>query len=223
MRLNLTHLLVTGAVGVALPGCTRVAPDVGSVPQPNPQSAITVDVNERVKQMRDLTNQLLQLANQLPAPDEQSQRDAMRNAFDLSARLLPLLMGPAADGQFRLQQRIVADARDQLARDPDRLAQEPTVGAGLRSVYNALVRISQESFYTAQSITADLTELGARVDTLDTVRGPLHRDAAARAVAQAATVMDRMTRIYTARLSRRDPAPPAPNPTETPREPAGKK
>ena len=195
-------------------GCAHSRMKDGSpIPQPNPQPTVAVDVTARVKQMRSLTDELTKLADQLPARDDAAQRDAMRNAFDLCARLLPLLMGPDADGQFRLQQRIVADARDQLARSDNRLAQEPTTDSGLRAVYNALVRVSQESFYTSQTITADLTELQARVDALDTVRGPMHRDTAARALAQSAEVMDRMTRIYTNRLDRRsNPEPAAPNP-----------
>jgi hypothetical protein len=183
-----------------------------AVPQPNPQPAVAVDVGARVKQMRELTDQLIELASKLPARDDKSQRVEMKSALDLCARVLPLLMGPEADGQFRLQQRIVADSRDQLGQSGDRLAQEPIIDAGLRGVYNGLVRISQESFYTSQSITEEITDLQNRVDALDTVRGAMHRDAAARAVEQAASVMNRMTRIYMARLDKRTAEPAKPNP-----------
>ena len=213
--------LVIVSTALAVGGCSpRTVPQTGTVPQPNPQTRVASDVGQRVDQMGNLAGELGRLARQLPARDEAAQRDAMRTVFDLSARALPLLMGPQADGQFRLQQRIVADARDQLARGDVRLAQEPTVSAGLRAVYNALVRVSQESFYTSQSITADLTELAARVDALDTVRGPMHRDAAGRAVRQVAAVMARMARLYAARLGRRGAPQAVPNPKAPAEQPA---
>lgn len=210
---------ITLLVSILLAGCAHTARDVGPVPQPNPQPQVSSDVGDRVELMRKLTDQVLKLSEQLPAADDASQRKAMHDALDLFARVLPLLMGPEADGQFRLQQRIVADARDQLAKTGDRLTQEPIVDSGLRAVYNALVRVSQESFYTSDSITTDLTELRQRVDALDTVRGAQHRDAAGSAVSQAAAVMDRMTRIYTARLRHREPEPAVPNPKRASEKP----
>jgi hypothetical protein len=200
-------------------GCARKVPATGPIPQPNPQPKVATDVKDRVAQMRDLTNQVTRVVSTRPAPDDNAQRQTMHDAFDLFSRALPLLMGPEADGQFRLQQRIIADARDRLARDGPTLAAEPTIDAGLRAVFNALVRISQESFYTSTTITAGISDLHDRVDALDTVRGPMHRLAVAKAAQQSAAVMDDMTRIYAARLDRRRPEPAVPNPKRESEQP----
>jgi hypothetical protein len=205
--------IAAGAALTAAAGCASSrTPTTNPSPQPNPQSRVSADVSQRVKQLRDVTDQLQQQAQSLPVDTEDDQRAGMHGVFDLLARGLPLLMGPDADGQFRLQQRIVADARDRLAAPGTSLATAPTIDSGLRAAYNALVRISQESFYTSPSITKSITELHHRVDDLDTVRGPLHRSAVARAVQQTAAVMDQMTNIYAARLDRRGVQPAAPNP-----------
>lgn len=208
-------------VFASLTGCGKVTPEQGVVPQPNPQPDVAVDVDQRIKEARRLTNEVAEIAGRLPAPSDQHQRQLMRDAFDRLSRVLPMLMGPEADGQFRLQQRIVADARDQLDRAGERLAVEPTVDSGLRAAYNALVRVAQESFYTSDRVTEAITALRDRVDALDTVRGPMHRMAAGEALRQTATVMDQMVRIYDRRLDVRgsdtEAAKPSPKrPSEEP-------
>lgn len=213
-------LLVAAASAIAAAGCASETPrPSGPVPQPHPQPKVSADVKSRVDQMRELTDQVTHVTAQLPGPNDESQRATMHDAFALFAQALPLLMGPEADGQFRLQQRIIADARDRLAKPGASLATEPTIDAGLRAVYNALVRVSQESFYTSKSITAGITELHDRVDALDSVRGPMHRGAVAKAAQQAAAVMDRMTQIYDARLEHREPQPAVPNPKRPSEQP----
>ena len=117
------------------------SPNQGVVPEPNPLPKVSVDVDERMKQARTLVGELTQLAQQMPANDDAGERKVMGEVFDRCAKLLPMLMGPEADGQFRLQQRIVADARDQMGRNGERLAVEPMIDSGLRATYNALVNV----------------------------------------------------------------------------------
>jgi hypothetical protein len=206
MRTHLRRLIATGICLLCF-GCGDKALWQGVAPQPNPVPKVATDVGERMKAARQRVVELTRLSQQLPQKDDAAQRRTMRDVFDQTSKLLPLLMGPGADGQFRLQQRIVADCRNQMDRAGDRLAIEPTIDSGLRAVYNALVRVAQESFYTTDAITSRLSELRLRVDGLDRVRGPAHKSQSAEVVHLAAEIADRMVGVYEARLKRAEPQP----------------
>jgi hypothetical protein len=139
--------------------------------------------------------------------DEQSRRD-LATALGKLEDILTSLKGPQPGGAFRQQIHIIDRARTQLTGDPA-TAPEPTVNAAIRAAQNALTTIASDQFADDAQLKTLLEALDTRVDSLNTVRGPIHGFEAARALDDIGAVTQRMADVMQQQL-------PKPQPTTAP-------
>jgi outer membrane murein-binding lipoprotein Lpp len=146
----------------------------------------------------------------LPARNDEQNRKQIADAFVAAGRLLSTLEGPNPGGAFRQQLRIIDNNRQRLASASESLAIEPTVNAGLRALYNALVDIRMDQFAGDPGIIERLDTMRSRVNDLDTVRGPLHRLVAAQVFRGAGDVIEAMATLMENRSHNQQASPTQP-------------
>jgi hypothetical protein len=201
----------------AIAAITLLAAGCGSKKEPTLEPTVDArdsapagdgDAAPRARQLRAELPQFQAAVAPLPGRNEQENRKQVARAFEAAGSVLSILEGPRPAGAFRQQLRIIDTTRQRLASGSQSLAIEPTVNAGLRAVYNALVGIRQDQFGNDADVAARLDALRSRVDDLDTVRGPLHRLVVAQVFRGAGDVVDAMAKSLETR-SGNEQAPPA--------------
>ncbi len=136
--------------------------------------------------------------------DAQSRRELAGSLSKLND-VLTNLAGPQAGGAFRQQMRIIDRARTTLTSDGD-TAPEPTVNAAIRAAQNALSEIASDTFADDGQVKTLMDTLRSRVDTLDTVRGPIHGFETAKALDEIGAIAQRMSDVLRQRLPQEQPA-----------------
>src|SRR5688572_3717304 len=148
----------------------------------------------------------------LPMRNDEQNRKQIAQAFEAAGRLLSTLEGSQPTGAFRQQLRIIDTTRQRLASASQSLAIEPTINAGLRATYNALVGLRMNQFGNDADVADRIDTLRARIDDLDTVRGPMHRLVVAQAFRGAGDVVDAMAKSLETRAGNEQaPAQPPPD------------
>jgi hypothetical protein len=131
--------------------------------------------------------------------DEQSRRE-LADAFGKLQDVLKALKGPDADGAFRQQIRIIDRARTQLTGD-SATAPEPTINAAIRAAQNALATMASERYADDEQVKTALAALQPRIDSLNTVRGPIHGFETAKALDEIGLVAQRMADVLQQRAT----------------------
>lgn len=207
------HALLLGlAVGVI--GCakqqTTIAPPP---PRPNPPPQVAADPIARMQTLGRLADTYARTSNQLPGESTAQHKQLMSQIFAQLEEILPILEGPNPGAEFRQQLQVVRDAQAELASGPEDLSPEPTIDTGLRAARDTLSSIAQGGFYDQSNLTPLFDQLTAKINQLDTVRGPLHQVVAADAVAISSQIISKMADALTHRLAEQTSAP---APTSTP-------
>ena len=130
--------------------------------------------------------------------DEQS-RGNLATALGKLQNVLTSLKGPQRGGAFRQQMHIIESAQTRLTGD-SATAPEPTVNAAIRAAYNALSTIASDQFTDEAQLKTLLDAVQTRMDSLNTVRGPIHGFEAARALDDIGAVTQRMADLMQQRL-----------------------
>jgi hypothetical protein len=167
-------------------------------PEPNPEPQVASDARERVKELGALAEEFANGAFALPGHDAAQDRTQVTQEFALLAQILPMLNGPEMTGDFRQQLGIVSSTRVLLGSASEDLAVEPTIDTGLRAGHRALVSISQRSFIELAGVSKSLETMQMKIEELDGISGPAHRQvtgqafrAAAEAVSALSTELDK--------------------------------
>ena len=210
-------VLVIVALGAMAAGCgpkehpTRTGGSEAD--RPSVDSPVPTDPRQRLEELGRRATELQQVASRMPGQNAAQDRQLAAEAFEKSAASLELLAGPSPGGAFRQQLRIIDNTRNFLRRGGEDVAPEPAVDAGLRSVYRALVGVSQRLFPDDARVQAQLDALSNRLGELDAVRGPLHALVVSQAFEATSKVVDAMARELSGRSSETAAAYPATRPT----------
>ncbi len=199
MMLRALSVIICSA---CIAGCVKHQTTLGPPPaQLNPQPKIASDVGVRVQTLGGLADTYARLSNQLPGPSVAAHRKLMSEVFARLEAILPMLVGPSPGAEFRQQLQVIGDAQSELATGPADLSPEPTIDAGLRSARDALVAIARASYYERAELTPRFDAFSAKIDDLDTVRGPLHQVYVGDAVALSSQIITTMSHVLTQRLA----------------------
>jgi hypothetical protein len=196
---------------VSLAGCAKQHPTLPppSAAQPNPPPRVASDVATRVQTLDRLADSFARLSNQLPGGSVDEHRALMSQAFGQLEEILPMLDGPAPGAEFRQQMQVISDAQAELTTGPKDLSPEPTIDTGLRAARDVLANISHTSFYEQGNLRSQFDQLSAKLNELDTVRGPLHQVEVGEAVTTMSQIITKMTHIVGQRLSEQNASQPA--------------
>jgi len=162
-----------------------------------------------VQTLGRLADTLARTSNQLPGQDSADHRRLMAYVFGQLEEILPNLAGPNPGGEFREQLQIIRDSQGELATGPQDLSPEPTIDTGLRAARDALAATAQAGFYSRADLTPLFDQLGAKINNLDTVRGPLHQLVAGEAVGLISQIISKMADVIGQRLAVQNAAGPA--------------
>jgi hypothetical protein len=183
--------------------------------QPNPPPMVAADPTIRVQTLARLADAFARTSNELPGNNATQHRQLMASIFAQLEEILPILQGPNPGAEFRQQLQVVRDAQSELATGPSDLSAEPTIDTGLRAGRDALSSIAQSGFYDQSSLTPLFDRLAAKINELDTVRGPLHQVVTGDAVGLTSQIISGMADTLSHRLAEQTPPPSAP-PVEPP-------
>jgi hypothetical protein len=214
------HALLLG-LAVSLAGCAKTQPTIAPPPvRPNPPPQVASDPIIRMQTLGRLADTYARTSNQLPGNSTAQHRQLMSQIFAQLEEILPILEGPNPGAEFRQQLQVVRDAQAELATGPQDLSPEPTIDTGLRAGRDALSSLAQGGFYDQSSLTPLFDQLTAKINQLDTVRGPLHQVVAGEAVGVSSQIISKMTDTLSHRLADQTSAPvptsgPATQPTGT--------
>jgi hypothetical protein len=199
-QLAFASLLVIGILFIS--GCPRKdRPVMPMPPEPNPQPEVNKDAGVRTRDLSQKVTEFVSASREVPTNDEGAYRRAVGQVFGDLSQILPLLQGPNPPGAFRQQMRIVQSSRNQLGSTSQDLSADPTIDSGLRAVYAALVSVQQEQFAEQAELSKILETINARVNDLDTVRGPMHRETVKDAVTLIGQAVQRMSATMDQRMS----------------------
>ena len=189
-------------------GCAKQHPTLPPPPaaQPNPPPRMAADVGTRVQTLDRLADSFARLSNQLPGGSVDEHRALMSQVFAQLQEILPMLDGPSPGAEFRQQMQVISDAQAELATGPKDLSPEPTIDTGLRAARDVLANIAHSAFYESGDLTPRFDQLSAKLNELDTVRGPLHQVEVGEAVATISQIITKMSHILGQRLSEQNPA-----------------
>jgi hypothetical protein len=177
-------------------GCMKRASTLGPTTQDNSGSQMETSANQRLVGMNATADEIVKQSQSLPGRNEDEHRQLMAQTFAGFASILPsFVQGTEPNGAFRQQLEIIESTRAQLAGESQKLSVKATIDTGLRAVHNALTGIYREQFYEQTEVATALDALRARIDELDTVRGPSHQFVAGQAAQQSAGVIKQMTTI----------------------------
>jgi hypothetical protein len=199
------------------PGCAKQHPTLPPPPaaQPNPAPRVASDAATRVQTLDRLADSFARLSNQLPGGSEDEHRALMSQAFAQLQEILPMLDGPSPGAEFRQQMQVISDAQAELATGPKDLSPEPTIDTGLRAARDVLANIARSAFYERGDLTPRFDQLSAKLNELDTVRGPLHQVEVGEAVATLSQIITKMSHILGQRLSEQNSATQSASPPAT--------
>ena len=193
-------LILTVAASVA--GCTKTQTTIAPPPpRPNPVPQVASDPVIRMQTLGRLADTYARTSNQLPGNSTAQHRQLMAQIFAQLEEILPILEGPNPGAEFRQQLQVVRDAQAELATGPQDLSPEPTIDTGLRAGRDALSSLAQGGFYDQTTLTPLFDQLTAKINQLDTVRGPLHQVVAGDAVAVSSQIITKMADTLTHRLA----------------------
>lgn len=199
-------LILTVAASVA--GCTKTQTTIAPPPpRPNPAPQVASDPVIRMQTLGRLADTYARTSNQLPGNSTAQHRQLMAQIFAQLEEILPILEGPNPGAEFRQQLQVVRDAQAELATGPQDLSPEPTIDTGLRAGRDALSSLAQGGFYDQTTLTPLFDQLTAKINQLDTVRGPLHQVVAGDAVAVSSQIITKMADTLTHRLADQTAAP----------------
>jgi hypothetical protein len=185
-------------------GCTNNRADIGKSPvQANPQPRLASDVHVRVRELSTMLDQFDADLRDLPGKTDAEDRRRVAKIFGDLTEILPTVIGPNPNGSYRQQIRIIDTTRAQLIEGSMKLSAEPTQDTGLRAAYNALSSLQREQFYDHQEIGKTLADLRVKLDSLDTVRGPLHRSNVKESLTLIRDALRQMSAVLGARLANR--------------------
>jgi hypothetical protein len=207
------------AISIALVGCapktqTTIAPPPA---RPNPPPQVAADPTARVQTLARLADAYAQTSNDLPGENASEHRKLMAQVFAQLEEILPVLEGPSPGAEFRQQLQVVRDAQAELATGPQDLSPEPTIDTGLRAARDVLSSTAQSGFYDQSSLTPLFDQFTAKINQLDTVRGPLHQVVAGEAVSLSSQIISKMADTMSHRLAQQEtPANPASEPATGP-------
>jgi uncharacterized membrane protein YccC len=158
------------------------------------------------------------LAQSLPGSDEAQHRVAMEQVFSDLVLILPLLEGPEADAAFRQQIRLIESTQNQLTGLPTNLPSEPLIGTALRAADNALQDMFAQQFSDQTILTKPLSDLGDKLDSLDTAHDAANRQLVADAVHMIGAIMRQMDQALAQRLQQtsQPSTPPSTQPSMQP-------
>jgi hypothetical protein len=210
--LPLTAVLAGVGVGCAPKTQATIAPPP---PRPNPPPQVATDPAARVQTLDRLADQYARTSNDLPGDNAGEHRKLMSQVFSQLEEILPILEGPNPGAEFRQQLQVVRDAQAELATGPQDLSPEPTIDTGLRAARDVLSSTAQSGFYDQSNLTPLFDQLTAKINQLDTVRGPLHQVVAGEAVGLSSQIITKMADTMTHRLAQQEGQPPA-NPATEP-------
>ncbi|HEY2585022.1 MAG TPA: hypothetical protein VGI81_04565 [Tepidisphaeraceae bacterium] len=213
--LPLTAVLAgVGVVGGCAPKTqTTIAPPP---PRPNPPPQVAADPTVRVQTLDRLADEYARTSNDLPGDNAAEHRKLMSQVFAQLEEILPILEGPNPGAEFRQQLQVVRDAQAELSTGPQDLSPEPTIDTGLRAARDVLSSTAQHGFYDQSSLTPMFDQLTAKINQLDTVRGPLHQVVAGEAVGLSSQIISKMADTMTHRLAQEQQGQPPANPTTEP-------
>jgi len=187
-------------------GCVKTQSTIAPPPaQPNPPPMVAADPTVRVQTLGRLADAYGRTSNALPGDNASQHRQLMASVFAQLEEILPILQGPNPGAEFRQQLQVVRDAQSELATGPRDLSAEPTIDTGLRAARDALSAIAQTGFYDQGSLTPLFDRLAAKINELDTVRGPLHQVVTGEAVALTSQIISGMADTLTHRLAEQTP------------------
>jgi hypothetical protein len=200
---------------------TSVEPQI----DPNPQSPVEVEPAARSRQLYEQLGALDAARREVPSSTADG-RPQLAAALGELERVIATLAGPEPVGAIRQNLRIIETNRQRLGGGSSDLAAEPTINAAFRAAYRALDRIATEQYPTDGGVRQALDQFRGSVDELDTLRGPLHRRVATRALATAGAVAEQMAGVMEQRMgtpARAEPPVPADTaePAQQPADPAG--
>jgi len=197
----------------ALMGCQPHKPPLHrAVTQPNLNSPVMTDVNQRMPELKARAAVFTAAAKALPGDDSADDRKLTIGAFDSASAALALLGGPTPNGGFRQDLRIIDNVRQRISSSSPDMSIDPTTDTGLRAIYNALINLRERYFLADRQVQTQLDAVRDKVDALDSVRGPLHSVTAAECFVAESDLVNTMS----AKLEGRAFAPttaPAPTPT----------
>jgi hypothetical protein len=174
--------------------------------EPNPMSPVLSDMTQRMDELQKASNEFSAVAKQLPGRDSTRDRTLSADAFDRASSALVILGGPTPGGAFRQNLRIMDDTRQHLSNNPVDATYDPTIDTGLRALNNALIDVATHLFPNDAEVRKLLDAAAARVDDLDTVRGPLHALAASHVFRATADVIETMSQKLQGRATTTQPA-----------------
>lgn len=199
-------------------GCApKAQPTIAPPPaRPNPPPQVAADPTARVQALDRLAEQYAQTSNDLPGDSAAQHRKLMSQVFAQLEEILPILEGPSPGAEFRQQLQVVRDAQAELATGPQDLSPEPTIDTGLRATRDVLASTAQGGFYDQSSLTPLFDQFTAKINQLDTVRGPLHQVVAGEAVGLSSQIITKMADTMTHRLAQEQQSQPPANATTEP-------
>jgi DNA repair exonuclease SbcCD ATPase subunit len=181
--------------------------------EPNPQSGVNSDVDTRMTELRQKSQELTAATQQLPGRASADDRKLVADAFAKAASSLELLGGPQPGGAFRQQLRIVENTKAFLNSSNANAPADPSVDTGLRSIESALTSVRERLFPNDEKVKSQIDALRTRLSELDSVRGPIHSLVVAQAFQSASSVIDTMSQELDARNDAvRQAQQPAPQP-----------
>lgn len=204
IRVNVAGVLALAVVlsGGCVKTQTTIAPPP---PRPNPPPQVASDPTVRVQTLDRLADSYARTGNQLPGDSPATHRRLMSEVFAQLQEILPILEGPSPGAEFRQQLQVVRDAQAELATGPQDLSPEPTIDTGLRAGRDALSGIAQNGFYDQSSLTPLFDKFSAKINELDTVRGPLHQVVTGEAVSLSSQIVTAMAEAMNHRLAEQTP------------------
>jgi hypothetical protein len=200
-------------VGAAVVGCgskDRSTLDPAVEQRHNGDATQSQTPEDRSAQLAASVDQFAAARKDLRGHSDEQSRRGLADAFGKLQDVLTNLKGPDADGAFRQQIRIIETARKRLTGDTE-TAIEPTINAAIRAAQRALSEMASERFAEDEQAKTLMTALDARVETLNTVRGPIHGFETAKALDEIGAVAQRMADVIQQRMP-----PPAPAPATAP-------
>ena len=215
IRVNFAALITLAVLTSG--GCVKTQATIPPPPvHPNPPPRVASDPAVRVQTLDRLADTFARTSNQLPGGDSAEHRRLMSEVFAQLQEILPILEGPGPGAEFRQQLQVVRDAQAELASGPQELSPEPTIDTGLRAARDTLSSIAQNGFYDQASLTPLFDQLAAKINELDTVRGPLHQVVAGDAVALTSRIVSSMAATMSQRLAEPSTSGPATEPATAP-------
>jgi hypothetical protein len=203
-RKSMSRTLPILLSAILLAGCTNHGAGISKSPvQPNPQPRLASDVHTRVGELSTMLDQFEVDLRELPGRTDADDRRAVAKLFGDLSEILPTVIGPNPNGSFQQQIRIIDETRARLIEGSPNLSAEPTEDTGLRAAYNALSSLQRDQFYDHQEIEKTVADLRVNLDSLDVVRGPLHRSTVKESLELIGKGARQMSEVLSARLANR--------------------